>query len=124
MSVELYIAGINEDEGGYFQNAYGEMNVLPTLGLDWFEDFAPLCTKKGVLKGKNLKTFRNMVANAEQHIPTAQELSTPYIREFDDLKARRYRIKEWPVHFSEKWAELLAFLDRAIELKRPIYISM
>ena|SRR5579859_2672101 len=106
---------------GYFRDSYNATSVLWRLGLSWWEDVIPLCTQKHELKWDKLRKFRDMVANAELKLPTREEIEKHGGIVEDQ---GRDSLAEWHSYFTEKRANLLAFLDQAIELNTAIRCSL
>ncbi len=105
---------------GYFRDSYNSTNVLVTLGLSWWQDVMPLCNDRE-LEGDNLHRFRDMVAGAEQHLPTREELTARHARVADTGEDSLAVWHEW---FVRKRKQLLAFLDTAIERNSGIHCSL
>ncbi len=105
---------------GYFRDSYNGTNILCTLGLSWWQDVKPLCRDRE-LEGENLRKFRDMVANAEQHLPTRKEL-TARLATVADTGANS--LAAWHEWFTGKRKHLLAFLDTAIERNCGIHCSL
>jgi hypothetical protein len=106
---------------GYFRDSYNATSVLWRLGLSWWEDVTPLCTKKRKLRHDKLRKFRDMVANANLELPSKEEIEN-HSGKVDEEGENS--LAEWHKYFIEKQNELLAFLDKAIELKSPIHCSL
>ncbi len=127
MGADLYIKKITDteekpwdSEEGYFRDSYNGTSVLWTLGLSWWQDVIPLLTEEGGdLEGENLKKFRDMVASAEQELPTEKKL-----REMWCAITEEETLESWHNYYKEKRDNLLAFVDRAISLESGIHCSL
>jgi hypothetical protein len=106
---------------GYFRDSYNSTNVLNRLGLSWWTDVQPLCTKNRKLRHDKLRKFRDMVAGAKLELPSKEEIEK-HSGKVDEQGENS--LAEWHKYFAEKQAELLAFLDKAIELNSPVYCSL
>jgi hypothetical protein len=105
---------------GYFRDSYNVTCLLNWLGLSWWQDVIPLCTKKRRLRADKLRKFREMVANAKLE-PVTRELVEQRGGTVDDGENS---LAEWHRYFVEKHAELVVFLDRAIQLKTDVTCSL
>lgn len=105
-------------DNGYFRDSYNGTCLLQTLGLSWWSDISPLCNEKGELF-ENLKKFRVLVANAEMI-----EITKEYLKNNNCQVDKENTIKAWQKYFVEKRENLLAFIDKAIELGEPIDASL
>lgn len=101
---------------GYYSDSYNATCVLATLGLSWWGDVASLCTERMELAGPNLKRFREMVANATQHLPSKEELEANHVR----MGVNGNSVEAWHQYFIGERMKLLAFMDQAIELNTSI----
>jgi hypothetical protein len=106
---------------GYFRDSYNATNVLNLLGLSWWADVQPLCTKNQKLRHDKLRKFRDMVAGAKLALPSKEEIE----KHSGHVDAQgEDSLAEWHKYFVEKRNALLAFLDKAIELNSPVYCSL
>mgnify|MGYP001559045228 FL=1 len=119
MGADLYIEGVAGDDG-YFRDAYNAGNVLWTLGLSWWQDVNPMLDSEGKLTGDKLEKFRDMVANAEQRYPTKSEL----VVRGGKIDTGSNTVVSWHKYFANKRQELLDYLNRAVEMKKPIRCSL
>ncbi|HZQ20436.1 MAG TPA: hypothetical protein VFA90_17210 [Terriglobales bacterium] len=103
----------------YFRDSYNLTSVLWTLGLSWWQDVLPLLDERNELKGQKLKGFRDQVAGARQHLPTAEEF-----REQNWKGSSISSLAELHVYYMKKRKGLLAFLDLAIEKGLPVQCSL
>lgn len=106
---------------GYFRDSYNCWTMLRTVGLSWWNDVSPLLTKKGELRGKNLKKFRDMVAKAKQKLPSKEQIIKwgGMVEETGE-----YSLPEIHKYFQEKRQRLIDFLDVAIKNKYPVECSL
>jgi hypothetical protein len=95
--------------------------VLWALGLSWWRDVSPLCNERGDLEGEDLKKFREMVAAANQWLPSRRQLrkNGARVEETGDNS-----LEEWHKYYHEKRQKLLCFLDRAIQLNTAVHCSL
>jgi len=106
---------------GYFADSYNHTSVLWTLGLSWWRDVIPMCNEQGDLEGENLKKFREMVAAANQWLPSRRQLKKNGARVED---TGENSLEAWYGYYREKRQRLLAFLDRAIQLNTAVHCSL
>lgn len=106
---------------GYFRDSYNSTNVLWTLGLSWWRDVVPLLNEQRELTGDNLRWFRDRVAAGSQCLPTKEKLRERGVQ-VDDTGENS--LEACHQYFIEKRAELLRFLDMAIELQTGIRCSL
>src|SRR6185312_1760536 len=106
---------------GYFRDSYNCTSVLWTLDLSWWRDVTPLCDDHGDLKGENLVKFREMVASANQWLPSRRQLKKQHATVDEEGENS---LEEWHKYYREKRQKLLAFLDQAIELNTSIHCSL
>ena len=106
---------------GYFRDGDTSSSVLWALGLSWWRDVSPLCNERGDLEKENLRKFREMVAAANQWLPSRRQLRKhgARVEETGDNS-----LEEWHKYYHEKRQRLLAFLDRAIQLNTAVHCSM
>ena len=100
-------------EDGYFQDPYDKRSVLWSLGLSWWEDCKNLLDSEGHLSGENLSTFIRLVEEAEQNLPTREQLD-------DDENS----VEAWHKHYVERRETLLKFLKGAQKNKQAIRCSV
>jgi len=93
---------------------------LNWLGLSWWQDVIPLCTKAHKLRQDKLRKFRDMVANAKLE-PVTKELIEQHGGTVGDGENS---LEEWHRYFVEKHAELVVFLDQAIDLNTHVTCSL
>ena len=106
---------------GHFRDAYNLSSVLRPLGLSWWGGVSPMLDAAYLLKGENLKQFRNMVSTAKFKLPTIAEFRQAGVR----LKKRGPRSRAgWRRHYVMGRAELVAFLDQAIALNTSVHCSL
>ncbi len=66
---------------GYFRDSYNVTCLLNWLGLSWWQDVIPLCTRARKLRQDKLRKFRDMVANATQLRPIEEsDVRRPFDR--------------------------------------------
>lgn len=106
---------------GYFRDSYNGTSVLWRLGLSWWRDVIPLCTKAHKLRQDKLRRFREMVANAPLNLPTKEELEK---EQLPVTESGEDSLEAWHQYYREKRDQLLAFLDQAIALNTPIHCSL
>ena len=106
---------------GYFRDSYNVTGVLRRLGLSWWRDVVPLCTKAHKLRQDKLRTFREMVTRAPLHLPTKEELQNEHARV---TEAGEDSLEAWHRHYRERRDQLLAFLDQALALNTHIRCSL
>ena len=106
---------------GYFRDSYNATSVLWRLGLSWWADVTPLCTKNRKLRHDKLRQFRDMVANAKLEFPPKEEIEK-HSGKVDEQGENS--LAEWHNYYAEKRAALLAFLDKAIEANSPVHCSL
>lgn len=106
---------------GYFRDSYNATNMLWTLGLSWWRDVVPLLNEHRELTGENLRRFRDRVAVAQQCLPTREKLEERGLRVNGHGENS---VEACHQYFVEKRAELLMFLDTAIELETSIHCSL
>ena len=105
---------------GYFRDSYNSSSVLWTLGLSWWEDCDKLLNKNGNLSGKNLSLFIEMIENAEQYLPTEEELKERGL----DLTKEGNSLKDWHDYYTKKREKLLEFLKSAKKNKWAVTCSI
>ena len=106
---------------GYFRDSYNVSNVLGRLGLSWWVDVKPLCTPDRKLRGGQLLTFRDMVANAKLTLPSREEIEKQGGTVAD---MGQNSLAAWHKYFAREQTALLAFLNQAIELDSAIHCSL
>lgn len=113
-AVEEAYVNLTDKNPGYFRDGYNKSSVLGQMDLSWWADIIPLQSKRsGYISGKNLKTFRSMIAEA--HLPAFKDFKNPFS---DCTKREAYD------YFVEKRQRLLDFIDRAITMKTYIDASL
>ena len=106
---------------GYFRDSYNVTNVLNRLGLSWWEDVPRLCSQNRKMRHDKLRRFRDMVAKATLKLPTKEDIE----KQGGTVKDKgENSLAEWHKYFALKHAELLAFLDQAIEVKSAVRCSL
>ena len=80
-----------------------------------------MCNERGDLEKENLRKFREMVAAANQWLPSRRQLRKhgARVEETGDNS-----LEEWHKYYHEKRQRLLTFLDRAIQLNTAVHCSM
>lgn len=106
---------------GYFRDSYNVTNVLNRLGLSWWTDVIPLCTKDRKLRGGRLRKFRDMVAKANLELPSKEDLEKE-CGKIDDEGENS--LAEWHKYFTTKRTVLLSSIDKAIEIDSAIQCSL
>jgi hypothetical protein len=106
---------------GYFRDSYNVTNVLNRLGLSWWADVQPLCTKNRKLRHDKLRKFRDMVVGAKLELPSKEDLEKQ-CGSLDDTGENS--LAEWHKYFVGKQASLIVFLNKAIELNSAVYCSL
>lgn len=106
---------------GCFRDAYNVTGVLGRLGLSWWRDVIPLCTRKQELRDDPLRKFRDMVARAPLRLPTRAQLKKERVKLTDSGEDS---LEAWHRYYRERREQLLAFLDRAIALNTHIRCSL
>jgi hypothetical protein len=106
---------------GYFRDSYNCTSVLWTLDLSWWRDVTPLCDEQRDRKGENLKKFREMVATANQWVPSRRQLKKQHATVDNEGENS---LEEWHKYYKEEREKLLAFLNQAIELNTSIHCSL
>ena len=95
-------------ERGYFRDPYNNNDLLWKFGLSWWDDVIPMLDAGGDLSPEQAKKLVGMLdenqAKLQESISTMSE------------KERRY--------FVDRYADLLRFLNEAIELDAPIHASL
>ena len=106
---------------GFFGDSYNHTSALWTLGLSWWRDVIPMCNEQGELEKENLRKFREMVAAANQWLPSGRQLrkNGARVEETGDNS-----LEEWHKYYHEKRQRLLVFLDRAIQLNTAVHCSL
>lgn len=106
---------------GYYRDSYNATNCLNRVGLSWWKDVVPMCRKKdGVMSLRNVKKFRNMVAKAKIEPVTRDSLLAAHATVDNDTNS----VEAWNKYYVDGIKELIAFLDKALELKEPIDCSL
>lgn len=106
---------------GYFRDSYNATSVLWRLGLSWWQDVTPLCTRNRKLRHDKLCQFRGMVASAKLELPSKEEIEK-HSGKVDEQG--KNSLAEWHQYYVEQRDALLAFLDKAIELNSPVHCSL
>jgi hypothetical protein len=106
---------------GYFRDSYNVTSVLWRLGLSWWQDVQPMCTRAGFLRSERLRRFREMVANAELRPATREELEE---HEATVEETGENSVEEWHKYYVERRQKLVTFLDQAIALRARILCSL
>jgi hypothetical protein len=97
------------EAGNSFFDPYHVNGLLPTLGLSWWEDVAPLLDgheNPGYLRPESVVTFLVMVRDADQRLPFG---------EGNEGKAD---------HFPRDRRELIEFLERAVRLREAVWCNL
>jgi hypothetical protein len=86
---------------------------LPTLGLSWRQDVLPLVDGQenpGYMPPENVVRFLRLVQDADQQLPSEEEIegSTDEIAD----------------HFRKRRRELTEFLERAVKLREALYCDL
>jgi len=105
---------------GYFRDSYNVTCLLNWLGLSWWQDVIPLCTQARKLRQDKLRKFRDMVANAKLEAVTKEKIEA----RGGTVDDKENSLEEWHRYFMEKHAELVVFLDQAIDLNTHITCSL
>lgn len=101
-------------ESGYFRDSYNSWNLLWQLDLSWWRDVGKMLDERGYLTPEKAKEFREMVAGRE--LPTPPKAF--HGEGWGESTNKVYH------HFVSKKAQLLRFLDKAVELGEPILCSL
>ena len=110
-----------QSEVGYFRDSYNGTAVMATLGLSWWRDVIPMLNKKSQLVPTKAKKLRQMILDAEQHLPTKEELIKNHCQVDEEGDES---VEGWHEYYKEKRQRLLDFLDLAIKNKLPIDCSL
>ena len=105
---------------GYFRDSYNATNCLNRVGLSWWADVVPLCNKKGQMGIRNIRKFRKMITDAKLEPMTKEQLLANHATVDDGVNS----VEAWNKYYADGIKELLAFLDKALELKEPIDCSL
>ncbi len=105
---------------GYFRDSYNVTCLLNWLGLSWWQDVIPLCTRARKLRQDKLRKFRDMVANATLEPVTREKIEA----RGGTVDEGENSLEEWHRYFMEKHAELVVFLDQAIDLNTHVTCSL
>lgn len=90
-----------------FFDPYNANGLLPTLGMSWWDDVAPMLHENpGFLCPENVVKFLAMVKNAEQRLPSG---------EGNEGNAD---------HFRRDRRELIEFLEKAVKLREAIWCDL
>lgn len=107
VAVEAAYDGMHPEDG-YFRDSYNCTSILGQIGLSWWQDVIPLCTKSGHLRGENL---RKLIAEIEARpVPPAEDLD---LTNGKVEPAGENSREEWRKMFVEKRERLLRFLRSA-----------
>ena len=114
---------------GYFRDSYNEGLILGVLGGSYWRDVSKMCDKKGDMKLRQIKTFINWL---EAHkVPEVEWFNTEWIKDTEG-KPDGGKIK-WiaeagvdkiQAYFVDGRKEMLAFFNKALELKQPVHCSV
>jgi hypothetical protein len=97
---------------GYFRDSYNNSNLLWQFDLSWWQDISDgYLDEQGYMPPAKAKELRDLIAS--------KELPNPSLKLQPGENA-----EEVYAYFADKKIWLLAFLDKAIELKEPIYCSI
>jgi hypothetical protein len=105
---------------GYFRDSYNVTCLLNWLGLSWWHDVIPLCTDRRILQAEKLRQFRNMVARAKLEPVTRKKI----VARGGTVDQGENSLDEWHRYFMEKHAELVVFLDQALDLNTHVTCSL
>ena len=102
---------------GYFRDSYNTSSILWLLGLSWWENIGAMLNKRNFLSVTKAKKLKKMIAEKEVPEITREWLEeNGYGEEQDIAQVNKY--------YKDAKDELLAFLDKAIEMKEAIYCSI
>src|SRR3990167_2532559 len=113
MGADIHIDGVSENRGGYFRDSYNATCLLHQLGISWWMDVDKMLDKNGKMSVRMCKKFRDMIKSKQ--VPHIYELDLSNIVIDNEENSR----KNWRKMFVNKRRRLLAFLQRAINLKIP-----
>lgn len=105
---------------GYFRDSYNGTNVLNKLGLSWWQDIAKLQNKKGDISVRNAKKFLMLIEPLAVKPMSADELKELHLQVESDGENS---VESWNKYFKDQKEELIKFIKKAIELKKPIEAS-
>lgn len=105
---------------GYFRDSYNGTSVAWLMGLSWWRDVIPMLNKEGQLTPGKAKLLLERVRAAEVRFRTEEELKADHCAVDDGDNSP----ESWHKAKLEHKAELVAFLERAIELNEPIACSL
>lgn len=100
---------------GYFRDSYNFTSVLNQLGLSWWRDISPKLDDKGFMSIPKIKWLLTKIKTQELKILSPEVIKAGYAEG---------TVEEWQKFFTEKRVRLIQFLEKAIELKEPIRMSV
>lgn len=116
-------------EEGYFRDPYNDGTMLNVLGGSYWRDVSKMCDKQGDMKLPEIKKFINWL---EAHkVPEVEWFNTEWIKDTEG-KPCESRIK-WiaeegvdkiQAYFVGRREDMLAFFNKALELKQPVHCSV
>lgn len=107
------------DNPGYFRDSYNMTNVLATCGLSWWKDVLPMLDNEAQLWPGMVLKLKRMIERRPQLLPTEEQLREGYAALDEE-----HTVETWSKYFIDKRQKLLAFLQRAINLNKPIDCSL
>lgn len=104
---------------GYFRESYGGGGLLSRLGLSWWQDFGPL-VDKGIMPPENAAKFLKILKERKPTIKSTAEWAVEKKITIDEKNT----LAAWDRYHTRAKKELIDFLQKAIDLKEPIYASI
>ena len=107
--------------GGYFRNGYNSGDVMWAMGLSWEGDVGPMLDEGHCLP---IGRARELVALIEARPLTHERLGKVYLEELTDGIEPHPDFEAWARFARERRAQLLALLQKSIELGEPLRCSL
>jgi len=125
VGADLYITGIDEEDGGYYRDSYNATSILWRLGMSWWELFEEynLGDSDSEMTPEQAEGFLERVIAGKPLLDEFldEELSVEWLKTnhcvADDLDG-------WVKMWSEKYDMLVEFLNLSISENAPIYWSV
>jgi hypothetical protein len=124
MGADLHISKDEKEETGYFRDSYNESNIFWRLGLSYWslDKQIPIGKISSRLTLKQVKILKTEIEKRKPIMEKffVEELSEEWLKSHNCDSG----VKGWQTYWTEKYDNMLKFLNHAIELKSSIRWSV
>jgi len=106
---------------GYFRDSYNLTSVMARMELSWWNDVGPMLSKKtSNLSPRKAKRLLEIIRERQIQALTVDEIRNAG----GTIDDGENTIANWVQFWIDQRLELIAFLEKAISLKEPVYCSI